>query len=204
MTWLQTYTGRRFEFETPHWSDISIVDIAHALALTNRFGGHTRVPYSVAEHSCRVAMRCRDLAHGNLDAMRAGLLHDAAEAYVGDLVRPLKLRIDMGAFGWLERRIMRVIEVRFAPAAEIDYQHLVVKADAELLATEARDLLNGGPLEGWASLPDPLPERIEAKGELWQAAEIWFLQVWQGLWEADPERSAVEDRLRVLREEVVA
>jgi hypothetical protein len=64
---------------------ICIEDIAHSLALTNRYNGMTRYPYSVAEHCVRMAL-CDDLPGHPL----AKLLHDAAEAYIGDIVKPFK------------------------------------------------------------------------------------------------------------------
>ena len=193
---LQTFTGRRFDYTSPAVDQISILDIAHGLALQNRFNGHTALPYSVAEHSARVALRVKQLAMDNwieqrigsatrpLDAVRVALLHDAGEAYVGDLVRPLKQRADFASFGWLEQRIQRVIHERFdLDKVALDSHELVKRADRELLHTEARDLLPGGP-RGWIAA-EALPARIEPMP--WHQAERWFLLQFAELFPVDQE-----------------
>jgi uncharacterized protein len=85
--WMQTVTGRRFYPLDPRPSDVCIDDIAHALAHQCRFGGHSCRHYSVAEHSVLVSyvVPPEDALHG--------LLHDAAEAYVVDIPRPLKVAL---------------------------------------------------------------------------------------------------------------
>ena len=182
---LQTYTGRRFDYATPAVDQVSILDIAHGLALQNRFNGHTRLPYSVAEHSVRVALRVKQLAtEAALDAVRVALLHDAGEAYVGDLVKPLKVRADFASFTWLESRIQRVIHERFGlERVALDFYDLVKRADSELLHTEARDLLPGGP-RGWVA-GEALPARIEPMP--WHQAERWFLETFAWLFPVDQE-----------------
>jgi hypothetical protein len=81
---LRTYSGRNVDLLNPHPSDISIQDIAHSLSLLNRYNGHSIKGYSVATHSLHVSR----LVPRGLELH--GLLHDAAEAYLGDVVRPLK------------------------------------------------------------------------------------------------------------------
>lgn len=90
---LITATGRRIDPSNPQPSDISVTDIALGLAKEERFDGNTFVPYSVAQHSCLVADLvaagwggCRPTE----ELVKAGLLHDASEAYIGDIVQPLK------------------------------------------------------------------------------------------------------------------
>ncbi len=86
--WLQTYTGKVVEFPvTPDMFDVR--DIAHSLAAQCRYTGHTRTHYSVAEHSCLLAEYFRK--RGEPEFARYALVHDAAEAYVVDLPRPLKV-----------------------------------------------------------------------------------------------------------------
>lgn len=82
--WIQTYTGKRFYPLDPNPDDIDIVDIAAALSKTCRFGGHTVVWYSVAEHCVHVAR------HAAPEYKLAALLHDASEAYLVDVPRPIK------------------------------------------------------------------------------------------------------------------
>src|SRR5574342_1090607 len=79
-----TYTGRLFWPLSPRLEDINILDICHALSNQTRFTGHTREFYSVAQHSCLVS----DLLPEKFKL--DGLLHDASEAYLMDLARPVK------------------------------------------------------------------------------------------------------------------
>lgn len=82
--WMQTFTGRQFWPLDPRADEVCIEDIAHALSMACRYGGHCERFYSVAEHSVLVSRVVP--AHLALD----GLLHDAAEAYVADVIRPIK------------------------------------------------------------------------------------------------------------------
>lgn len=86
-TEIVTYTGKVFDFMDPRPEAICIEDIAHSLSHICRYGGHTPEHYSVAQHSCMVANLL--VPHGP-DYALAGLLHDAHEAYIGDIVTPLK------------------------------------------------------------------------------------------------------------------
>lgn len=82
--WMQTYSGRRFWPLDPRAEDVAIEDIAHALSLQTRFGGHCLRFYSVAEHCVHLARSASP------EAALWLLLHDGSEAYLSDLVRPLK------------------------------------------------------------------------------------------------------------------
>lgn len=88
--WFVTYTGRRFWPLDPREEDIDIDDIAHALALQARWNGHTTQFYSIASHS----VACASVALAEYPKVPViaqwALLHDAAEAYVSDVIRPLK------------------------------------------------------------------------------------------------------------------
>jgi hypothetical protein len=121
------------DFYNPHPDTIVWSDIAHALGSLARFNGHTKRFYSVAEHSVMVARMVPPA-----DALW-GLVHDAAEAYIGDIVSPVKHlcpEVDI-----IERRLMGVICDKLGLPHKIPAS--VVEADARMLATEARDLLIG-------------------------------------------------------------
>lgn len=150
--WIQTHSGRRFNPTQPNPDAIVIQDIAHALSMQCRFSGHCKEFYSVAQHSVLVSYIC-----DHKDAMW-GLLHDASEAYLVDVPRPLKRSGLINGYIEMEGRMQEAICRRFAlPFAE---PPSVKTADTQLLATEARDLMS--PLHSdWQQPVDPLPFKIE-------------------------------------------
>jgi hypothetical protein len=88
---LETWTGRKVDLLDPDWREIEYWDVAHGLANTCRYGGHVERFYSVAEHSLLVADLLVHMGHEpDSQMVLAGLLHDAAEAYLGDVIAPLK------------------------------------------------------------------------------------------------------------------
>lgn len=86
---VETFTGRFVDTKTPDHRDVCLEDIAHALANTCRFGGHCSQFYSVAEHAVLVSKRLEQKG-GSLPLLFGGLHHDDAEAYLGDIPRPMK------------------------------------------------------------------------------------------------------------------
>ncbi len=171
--WIQTYTGRQFFPLSPEPEDVCPVDIAHALSCQARFSGHTRGgPYSVAQHSLLVASAVP--AWFRL----AALLHDAAEAYLVDLPRPLKHGTYIGPhFAAFEARIARAIGERFDVFLDPTAPDVHV-ADMRALATERRDLMMPEPAQ-WGDLPPPLEERVEPV--VWHEARAEFLYALDGL-----------------------
>lgn len=160
-----TISGEYFQFEnTEDTAGMAIDVIAHALSLVNRFAGHTRVPYSVAEHSVRVSYEC-DPEHALI-----GLLHDATEAYLADVVRPAKALLP--DYQALEQRLWHKI----ARVQGIDQRipDSVHRADAVLCATEARDLIHPTAWQDWGLPYPPLTSRIVPCDEWWEA-RYWFL-----------------------------
>ena len=151
--WIQTHSGRRFNPLKPNPNAIVIQDIAHALSMQCRFSGHCREFYSVAQHSVLVSYICNEE-----DALW-GLLHDASEAYLVDVPRPLKRSGKFDAYIEFESVMTEAVCRRFAlPFKE---PPSVKKADTILLATEARDLMS--PLHSdWQQPVEPLPFKIEA------------------------------------------
>lgn len=106
--WMQTYTGKKFFPADPQVDRIDIVDIAHALAMTCRYGGHTKQFYSVAQHSLLMAEKASPAKK-----LRA-LMHDAPEAYIGDWIRPIKKHPELkGQIEWLEELNERAICAKF-------------------------------------------------------------------------------------------
>lgn len=160
--WIQTYTGKRVNPLALKPDDICIEDIAHALSLLCRFNGHCRQFYSVAEHSIRVAQ-----VVGSRYFRLAALLHDAAEAYLSDVPRPLKHQ--WSQFCEVEDRAQAIIDSVFGVPA--NYYHPVKRADDILLATEGRDLM--GNTDGWYLPQYALEHHIEPYNS--ETAEQLFL-----------------------------
>jgi 5'-deoxynucleotidase YfbR-like HD superfamily hydrolase len=149
--YVSTFLGNRFYPLEPRIDHVAIEDIAHGLAFQCRFNGQTQEFYSVAQHSLIVA----SLVPAELRL--AALLHDAAEAYLGDMVKPLKVLLP--AFGAIEDQVGAIIAAAFG----IDFSDYgpIKRADLIALATEKRDLMPHS-AERWAYLDDigALPKRI--------------------------------------------
>jgi hypothetical protein len=143
--WMQTATGRQVYPLDPRVEDICIEDIAHALSNQCRFAGHVRHFYSVAQHSVLVSYCCKPE-----DALW-GLLHDATEAYLVDVPTPVKRFLS--EYKGYENALEKVICDRFL--LQRGMPPSVHKADAVLLATEARDLM-GPPPASWGPMQEPL------------------------------------------------
>ena len=136
---VETYTGSRFFPFDPRPSEIRLVDVAAGLAHTCRFGGHCRQFYSVAHHSLHVSDELAAEGHGPRVQLY-GLLHDAAEAYLGDLPRPVKTELDR--FVTVEDEILDAVWAAFElPAPSDEEWAAVMAADDRLLAYEANELL---------------------------------------------------------------
>lgn len=134
----KTFTGRRVWPLDLRPEDIDPVDIAHHLALECRFGGGVRFHYSVAQHSVLVATI---LTFGEPAKLSVhGLLHDAAEAYLKDVIRPLKRCPEFAAYRAAEEAAMDAICDRFGLDRGFHHWVDVKHADQLMLAAEKRDI----------------------------------------------------------------
>lgn len=129
---IQLRSGGYFDFESPESSLLTIGDIATALGNLCRFTGHTARFYSVAEHS----VHCSRIVPPQ-DAL-AALLHDAAEAVMGDVSRPLKSLLP--DYKRLEKRCEAAILARFGLPAQMPES--VKRADTMMLAVEQRQAMH--------------------------------------------------------------
>ncbi|MEL6374613.1 MAG: phosphohydrolase [Pseudomonadota bacterium] len=173
--WMQTASGRVVYLDNPDPASISIRDIAAHLAKLCRFAGAADRFYSVAQHSVLVCRLCADAGpHGQMHA----LLHDAHEAYIGDITQPVKRALAATAptaLIELERRLDRAIadHVGLSQVHDGAFRETIHHADLRALATEKRDLM--------PDLPDwtghlPAPWRSTIKPWPWPKAEEQFLK----------------------------
>ena len=167
---IRTYSGRRFYLLDPRPEDILIEDIAHALSMVCRFTGHVERFYSVADHCVRVS---RLLMERSLPVhlQLIGLLHDATEAYVGDMIHPLKGLLP--DYSVIEDRILEVILRKYGlPILYIP--PVIAHIDRELCWYEMRDLIHGGPFEPGSFIP----MHEELTGRIWEPLEYPEIVPW--------------------------
>jgi uncharacterized protein len=140
--YLQTVSGRWVNPFDPDPDQLDAGDIARALANQCRFGGHSRVFYSVAQHSVIVSELVEQRG-GDAEDVFAALMHDASEAYLGDMPHPIKHRSSLGAaFKAAEDHLEAALRERFRIKADVPE---IKRADRALLATERRAFS----AEGW-------------------------------------------------------
>lgn len=108
---ISTANHIRFDPTTPEPANICIEDIAHALSMLTRANGHFTEFYSVARHSVKCAQEAK-LRGYTKKVQLLCLLHDSAEAYIGDMTRPLKLRFPL--FSAYEKTLQRIIFEKLA------------------------------------------------------------------------------------------
>lgn len=150
----------------PSQSDIDINDIAHALSMICRFGGHTKYHYSVAQHSVYVSRLVPK------PLRMAALLHDAAEAYIGDMVRPVKTM--MHGFQKIEAIIATSVRLKYGLTLDEVNHDDIHQADLAMLATERQQLMRELDLP-WPILNNIEPAEIHIKPMMPNEARDLFL-----------------------------
>lgn len=195
MTWLQTASGRAFDLLQPDWRQVDFeVDIPEALARLARFTGHVRSgPYSVAQH-CVIGADAVFQATRDKEAAAAFLLHDAHEAYLGDIATPivaaLLRRIDffntpgIGAMtaGKAVKSLKATLDKAIYKAAgmgevgcPVAHLPLVHSFDLRMLATERAHLLVRSP-QAWAPQVEAAqPLRLVGRITVWP----WVRAAWE-------------------------
>lgn len=163
---IRTYSGIHFNPLDPDPELIDPIDLAHSLATTNRFTGHACFPLSVAQHCCLVHDCVSE------ENKKWGLLHDASEAYISDLARPVKVQDEMKFYRAVENKLLEAVAERFALTFPIPDE--VSKFDDILLHTEIRDFFSVSPNGN-----EVLPERLEVWG--WRESKLQFLNRCQAL-----------------------
>jgi hypothetical protein len=162
-------SGKLFDFLDPHGSDFSIDDVAHGLANICRYTGQCRRFYSVAEHSILVSDTVSEFAY-------EALLHDAAEAFIGDVTRPLKQLLP--EFKRIEANVEAAIVERFR--MNPTYRKSVKEADLRVLAAEQAQVMAPGCAD-WAVAARVLPAPVTVRHLDPPTAEREFLERYERL-----------------------
>ena len=200
--WLQTFTGKKIDLINPTREMVDIEDIAHALSMICRYNGHCRDFYSVAEHSVMVEAMGSQILLWRESERNSGrlsvpprptseivqqslalLLHDAAEAYIGDITTPLKrglesVGVDLlyppdvktSKIEELERRWLLVIGEAFGLGDRlVDPSEIMRQADDRVMAVEVPMLFHPVQSCWWESRNRPLSGELAI--QCWMPAE---------------------------------
>lgn len=120
MTFITTYSGHRLDFLNPHPAQIDIQDISRGLSRLCRFSGQTNEFYSVAEHCCILSEFVEEHSDFDNKLSLQALLHDAPEAYIGDIPAPIKKFLP--DYQELEARLWKAIAEKFDLPIELDFR----------------------------------------------------------------------------------
>ena len=181
--WMQTYSGVAFYPLDPRPEEVRLEDIAHALSLICRYNGHADVFFSVAQHSVIVSHNVPP------EWALQGLMHDAAEAYVGDKIKPIKACIP--ALEDMEAKVREAVFDKFNLPLPIHTS--VHEADVRCLLAEKKCLR----MAAKAPMPwgvenlglEPLPIQIVALQP--QVAEMLFIERFQELTQIAAEQNSL-------------
>ena len=162
--WMQTFSGVAFYPLDPRPEEIFIEDIAHALSLSCRFGGQCKKFYSVAEHCILAA----EAAPNELKLTT--LMHDSSEAYLSDVVRPIKMHLTN--YIDIEKNLEQVIATKFG--LKFPYPHIVKLIDNGMLVNEMHQNM-APPPQVWDLTGESI--NISTKLQFWlpEEAEYEFL-----------------------------
>ncbi len=182
--YIAVFSGNKFYPFNPKTEDICVVDIAHSLANQCRYSGHTKRYYSVAEHSLLVSQQ---LDYDDTLA-KWGLLHDAAEAYITDVPRPIKQLFP--EVNKTEGRILEVVAEKYNLPWPIPKE--VHHIDQRMIYNEAPALMKM-PLEEMIAFPGTQydlekeisllkMDNLHISGWSPPAAKMYFLHRFDELW----------------------
>jgi len=166
--WIQTYTGKQFWPIDPRAEDVCIEDIAHSLSMMCRYAGHCERFYSVAEHSVLLSSYVAD------EFKLAALLHDASEAYLVDVPRPVKPHL--AGYYDAEKRVMDAVCDKFGLPKEFAQE--IHDADRAILTDEMQQNMKPAPVV-WDTAAEPLGVTLK----FWSpgVAEIHFMDAFRRL-----------------------
>ena len=172
--WSEMFLGGKYFPLNPRPSEVQIEDIAQSLGQQCRYNGMCQFFYSVAEHSILIS-RMAESAGMDIDRQLWGLLHDGSEAYVGDVVRPI--RPYMGRHLEIEERSQKAIAQRFQLSWPIPVE--IKQLDNLILVAEREQVMLKTPWD-W-NIPDlPAPD-IQIQGLMPNIAPGAFMMRWREL-----------------------
>ncbi len=169
---MQTNSGIAFWPLDPQIDEISLDDIAHALSQANRYGGHCKYPYSVAQHSCLVFDHIMDRV-ADVPTGKWAILHDAPEYVFQDIIGPIKRTMKTGDYKLYYNRLEFLIAVKFGlsddmpPLVDLVDKRIVLDEQAALMAHPA-------PLE-WSFYRGLEPLGVTIEEWDWRKAKAEFL-----------------------------
>jgi predicted HD phosphohydrolase len=167
---MRLLSGKYFDLANPRPEDFTFFDIAGPLAKICRFGGQIDYFYSVAEH----LWHCTYLAEKDglpIETQQAILLHDAAEAFIGDVIKPLKIMFS--EYKKIELDVEWAISQKFA----IDFareEQAIKKIDHEMLIAERRHLFSKDDVE-WEGENEV--RKVEVQFRKWDHHEAEFAYI---------------------------
>ena len=171
--YIQTAHGGRYQPLNPDPDSITLQDVAHSLSQICRYIGHSKFFYSVAQHCVLMARALRNEGHEAM-IIRTALMHDAHEAYVGDVPGPHKaaIRASGGGYDEIEALAWRAVAKRFRlPLALPDK---IRDADLRMLVTEANQIMLGGMRGGGWPIATPF-EGLRISSWIPERARLEFL-----------------------------
>ena len=148
---ITTFSGRVMNPLDPSPEDFCLVDIAHALSMKCRYGGHCRFFYSVAQHS----VLCAEVARRAGCDPRWALMHDAAESYLADIPRPVKLQLP--GFEAIELRLLQSIAEWLGLPDPDPLPGFVSLIDDQMIAAEWPVLMPDPVVRSFADVPETSP-----------------------------------------------
>lgn len=136
--WMETYSGQQFYFGNPSQESIVVQDISHALSNLCRYGGHSRLFYSVAEHSCLLSDWVWSQDVGNAQLAFEALMHDSTEGYLVDMPRPIKYKLP--DYRTIEDNLAAAIATRFGLTTPMP--RIIHEADSRILRDERAQVMS--------------------------------------------------------------
>lgn len=151
---IETFSGRMFDVLHPTPEQVHLPDIAHALSMICRFNGHCSEFYSVASHCVYVERHLQASVGDKWEWLLAALLHDASEAYLCDLARPVK--VSVAGYDRIEAAVQSAVFRHYGIAVTPEMHAAIKRSDNALCRAEAWWLMHSrGKTWGWGDTVMP-------------------------------------------------